>query len=179
MPVRHSLAAFGVLLLAVLLVGFLLPDGWHVERSISIAAPPLEVYREVADLHRWPEWVRWPEEAAPIGGWRVDAAADGTGARARWQSGAGGAIELRFVRDDPARSIEYELVFAERPIQARGGLWIEPEGASSRVTWRDTGELGYNPFSRYAGLLVPGRLSQAVDDSLASLKRRIEGGAPR
>ena len=50
-----------LLVLVALVVVFavvvaLQPSEFHVERSITVAAPPADVFAEVNDFHKWDAW---------------------------------------------------------------------------------------------------------------------------
>ncbi len=53
------LGVFIVLVLALALVGFLLPGHYKVERSVAIAAKPEVIFPLVGDLKAWPRWGVW------------------------------------------------------------------------------------------------------------------------
>ena len=80
---KNVLVALLVLTLAF--IGFVMtrPANYHVERSMSFAAPPEAAYAQIADFHRWDAWMPWnkldPAMKKEYGG-----AASGTGATYHW-----------------------------------------------------------------------------------------------
>ncbi|MFG0334978.1 MAG: hypothetical protein ACF8TS_16600, partial [Maioricimonas sp. JB049] len=56
---RIALIAAGVLVMLFLVVAYLLPDSYRIERRIVIDAPPEEIHAWVGHLKRWPEWTVW------------------------------------------------------------------------------------------------------------------------
>ena len=46
-------------------VGLLLPSTWHVERAITINAPPQYAFTKIVDLRTWPDWTVWTKERDP------------------------------------------------------------------------------------------------------------------
>jgi len=53
---KKSAIAITALLFGVIIVSFVLPDEYEVERSIIIAAEPDDIYPEVVNLKAWPSW---------------------------------------------------------------------------------------------------------------------------
>ena len=49
----------GIIILALLLFGFLLPREINVSRSITVAAPIDRVFEQVNDLRNWEKWSPW------------------------------------------------------------------------------------------------------------------------
>src|SRR4030095_9398900 len=77
----------GLLALIVLLglIGLFLPSAAHVERSVSIAAPPGAVYEIVNDLRRVNEWAAWLEKD-PNARYTFSGPQSGVGSRLQWSS---------------------------------------------------------------------------------------------
>src|SRR5262245_24735871 len=75
----------GLLALIVLLglIGLFLPSAAHVERTVSIAAPPAAVYEIVNDLRRFNEWSPWFEKD-PNARYTFSGPQRGVGARLQW-----------------------------------------------------------------------------------------------
>ena len=56
---KRILIATGVVLLVMLLIGFLLPSGWQVERSIVIRAPAATIFPYINNLKNGRVWAVW------------------------------------------------------------------------------------------------------------------------
>ena len=81
-PILIGLVALIVLLA---LIGLFLPSAAHVERSVSIAAPPAAVYDIVNDLRRFNEWSPWFEKD-PKARYSFSGPERGVGSRLEWSS---------------------------------------------------------------------------------------------
>ena len=53
----------------------------------------------------------------------------------------------------PGELFEYDLSFDHGKYKSVGQIILEPAGDSVKVIWNDAGDLGYNPFNRYFGLV--------------------------
>ena len=164
-----------VILLAVLLaafvaVGFVLPSGYSVERSILIDAPPETVHRLVGDLRQWPEWSPWVE-ADPTIKTTFGPTTTGVGAHQTW-TGKDGTGELTFTKSDPRGGIEYDMVFDDR-FHASGALHYEATPDGTQVVWSMDGEMD-NFIGRYMGLLMNSLVGPNFESGLAKLKATSE-----
>lgn len=138
---------FGYLAIAVLIgIGALAlliarqPERFSVERSISVAAPPGEVFAQVNDLHNWEQWSPWAKRDPDMR--KVyEGPAAGVGAVYRWNGnkevgeGSNTIIESR-----PGELIRMQLEFL-RPFQASNEVLFRfaPEGTGTRVSWHMSG----------------------------------------
>ena len=116
------------------------PERFSVERSISVAAAPGEVFAQVNDLHNWEQWSPWAKRDPDMS--KVyEGPATGVGAVYRWSGdkqvgeGSNSIIESR-----PGELIRMQLEFL-RPFQANNEVLFrfQPEGAGTRVSWTMTG----------------------------------------
>ena len=59
--VQWTLAVVGIIALAIVGVGFLLPSAFLVQRSIDIKAPPKKVYDLIVEPKQWMAWSVWTQ----------------------------------------------------------------------------------------------------------------------
>lgn len=116
-------------------------DTYSVQRSVTIDAPPVRIYEQIASFHNWTTWSPW-EELDPELHRTCSGAESGTGAVYAWSGNrkAGqGRMEITDVTE-PER-VQIDLVF-EKPWKARNDtvFTIAPEGVGSRVTWSIIGK---------------------------------------
>ncbi len=174
--VFRVLAGAVVLAGLVLVVGLMLPRHVGVERRIVIEAPADIVYLYVNDLRQFNTWSPWAQ-AYPDMEFSFSGPESGVGARMDWISdnpdlGSGGQEIVEAVPDRFVRSV---LDFGEQGSSMI--FWrLDPvgEGQSTRVTWRFTTDMGYNPIGRYRGLAFDGRVGRDYEKGLDALKERAE-----
>ncbi len=178
-----------------------LPREWTSEAQVEIAAAGSEVLPLVEDLHRWKEWSAWNRDAHADVERTFAGPERGVGARLEWNSAdsaGSGQLEIRAANPD---SIEYEslhlggLVLAGREDKRNlkrtvsvilrdfdyvvpGSLTIEPTERGSRVTWRETIDLGDSAlakvYSMTVGPLARQTHQRLLEASLANLQDRVE-----
>lgn len=174
---RILVLGVGLLVVVTVVVGMFMPRAWSVERTRVLRAPPERVQESLEDLRTWSEWTPW--STARDGTLQVtfDGPPRGAGARMSWEGQLLGFGSLTLVKADPAAGVEYELRFRGVDEPSHGSIALASDAAGTRVTWRDGGELGWNPLMRLFAPLFEAKLAQDFDDGLARLARIAE--APR
>ena len=164
-------AIIGVLLV----VGFLLPSGFKVQRSMQIAASPAKIYPLIADPRQWKNWSVWNQRdpAMQITYSGPDA---GTGAKWSWQSKTEGSGTMEFTSATPNDGLKYVLTFPDFGMASRGEMRLVPEGAGTRVTWTNEGDMGASPVNRYFGLMMDSMVGPDFEGGLKNLKALAERG---
>ena len=87
---------------------------------------------------------------------------------------AAGSGAMTFMRVVPERRVGYELFFADFGTTSTGALELEPQGASTRVTWHLNGDMGASPFMRWMGLFADRMMGKDFEAGLANLKTLAE-----
>ena len=162
------LSAAIVLLVLALLIGFLLPGRWDVERSAVVAAPPDAVFPWLDDPHQWDQWAPLGEVAATFSG-----PPRGAGASRRWthpEVGDGVFTILSTILD---REVRYRVEVQGGRMVTEGTLRLTAEGAGTRVTWQEQGDFGRNPLLGYLARSMDRMQGAQMEGSLARLGERV------
>ncbi len=167
--VKWFAIVLGVLLLAFIITGFLLPSSYALERSVLIKASPEQIHQLVGDLQRWPEWAPW-EEMDPSVETTYGPTTTGVGASQTWTSNSGGG-ELTVTKSDPLNGIEYNMSFGA--LSCDGVVRYEVMPTGTQVTWGMSGEMD-NFIGRYMGLLMNSMVGPPFEAGLAKLKTAAE-----
>lgn len=177
---KRWLANAFVALLAVvallLLVGLFLPRSYSVVRVLEIQARPAAIFADLNDLRRWPEWTVWNQEMDPTVQFTFESPETGVGAVYRWKGQKLGQGELKLTEASLTNGIAYDLSFEEGRYRSTGSIRLEEMGGAVRVSWQNGGDLGKSPINRYAGLFMDSMLGPDLEQGLARLKVRAEGG---
>ena len=171
---KKILIILAVLAATILLVGFLLPSKWSVQRSIVINAPSSAIYPLVANFKTgWPQWSTFDYEDPTI---KYDYAGpdQGAGATRSWVSKKMGDGSQVITTADPVSGIGFQLQMAQNGFLLNGRIACEPAGNSTKVTWTDSGEVGNNLFFRYMASLMDKMMGRTFEKSLAELKEKAE-----
>lgn len=135
------LAAFGVLIGALLGLGLTRPDTYRVQREIEIAAQPAAIFANLDDFHRWADWSPW-EKLEPGMKRSYSGPASGVGARYAWEGDKVGAGTMTISESKPPERLTIRLDFT-RPFAETNQVLLEltPAAAGTRVRWTMSGPL--------------------------------------
>ncbi len=112
------------------------PDSYRVERSANIEAPADVVFAHAADLRKFNEWSPW-SEFDPNMKMTYSEKTSGVGASYEWQGNdqvGHGKMTITESQAPTSYKIDLEF-FAPMNGTAIGGMDIEPNGDSSKITW--------------------------------------------
>ncbi len=112
------------------------PSDFHVERSLTISAPPSEVFAQVNDFHNWEAWSPWAK-MDPDAKNSFEGPSSGTGAIFSWDGNAEvGAGSMTIMESRPNELIRIKQDFV-RPMAAVNTTEFEFKGESDQtvVTW--------------------------------------------
>lgn len=171
---KKILLGLGILILLLILVAFLLPRKYEVLRSTHIKSNKMVIYNLVAYFNHWDQWAVWTKEMDSTAVFTL-AGTDGlVGSSWSWEgkklgNGSMSATELK-----PGEFIGYDLQFDHGKFQSKGSIQIEAKGDSCKVTWKDAGDLGFNPISRYFGLMMDKMMGPDFEKGLTNLKTIAE-----
>jgi len=176
------LKRIGIILVALVVlgavIGFLLPRRIHVERTTSIGAPRSTVFTLLNSYRRFNEWSPWAA-LDPAAQYTYSGPVSGAGAKMSWVGDPRtvGSGSQQIVASNPYDSVgaRYEL---GPGMNADVRFALADEGSATRVTWHFETDLGFNPFSRYFGLLMERQIAPDFEKGLASLKTLAERMPP-
>ncbi len=170
--IQWTLAVIGSIVLVVV-VGFMIPSTFSVQRSIEINAAPRKVYDLIVEPKRWKDWSVWTRRDPDM---RITYSGPpfGMGAKWSWVSKTEGTGVMEFVRVEPDRAVEYSLSFPEYNMRSTGALRLEPSGNATRVTWTNTGDVGGNPVKHYLALMMDRMVGPDFEGGLTNLKALAE-----
>ncbi len=155
---------FAGLLALFLAVGVLLPGEWSTERSVVIQAPPEVVYLFISGPRGWEEWSLWPEA-----GMGYEGPDTGPGAVRYWDDPDYGDGRFTVIEADSARSVRYQVEVQGGSLRFEGVVLLEPVPEGTRVTWRESGDFGWNPLLGYAARQMSEAQGAQFEQSLERL----------
>ena len=172
---RGLFIGFAVFVVAVIGIGFFLPEQAHVERSTLIESSPSTVYAVLGGFKQFNRWSPW-SDLDPKTTYLYSGAPFGPGARQKWHSDdpnvGGGSQEI--LEATPYSLIKVRLSFDSMETENQLTYTLKPEGHGTRLTWAmDTG-FGANLVNRYFGLLFDRMIAPDFEKGLAKLKPFVE-----
>ncbi len=168
---RKIFTGFIVLVLLIISVGFMLPRKFNIERKININAGNPKVFAAISNLKAWENWIAWKANN-PQMQIQVSEPAEGVGAIMQWQSKNSGNGKLKITAVTPNKEVRYRLFFSPDPNNEgiEGSIKITENGGNQEVVWEMAGDWGFNPLSRYIGMIFEHYIAQDFDESLQRLK---------
>lgn len=161
------------ILVLFLIIGFLLPSEFKVQRSITINAPASEVYKHVVNLRNWQAWGVWfkrdPKMQITYSGPEED-----VGMTSKWLSEQEGSGEMVVIAIEPNRRFIYSLYFPEMDMGSTGEFIFNENNGQTEVIWLDYGNLGSNPVNHYFSLFMDQMIGPDFESGLENLKTLAE-----
>lgn len=166
----------GLIVIIALLVGisYLLPGQALVSRSITIDAPPGEIFPYVNSMQETEKWSPWlardPQTQLSYSGPEA-----GVGNTLNWSSDNSqvGTGSQQIIESDPDKMVRTALDFGSMGT-AVASFDLVPEGDQTQVTWGFVTDLGLNPMARWMGLMMDGWVGGDYEQGLANLKELVE-----
>ena len=170
--VLKIIAGLAVIVLLLVLVAFLFPRQYRIERSLVMKAKPDVVLPQVADLRSWKSWSAW-HERDPNMKLSYSEKTTGIGAWSAWDSKKEGNGKMTITAQAPTK-VDYLLEFIDVDMKALGTIELAPDPTGVRVVWSTTGDLGMNPVNRWFGLFLDKLIGTDFERGLANMKRIVE-----
>ncbi len=173
--IRKLLLFLGLVALAVMLGGYLLPREVTVERSVEIEQSPEVIFSILNNMQRFNAWSPW-HGLDPDARYEYFGPEQGVGAGMRWHSdkpevGSGAQV---ITASQPFSRVELELDFGPEG-KATAAYVIQPLEQGARVSWVLHNRFGNNPAERYVGLVLDDLVGPDFEKGLEQLKELAEG----
>lgn len=170
---RIGAFAFGALALAlaaVLILGYLLPATWTVERTVVIRAEPDAIFSHLDRAEAWEAWTPGPET-----GYELFGPDGGQGSGRRWDDPGYGQGRFVIREVEPHRTVRYQVEVEEGAIVIQGSLELVPVDDGTTVQWREVGDFGWNPLLGFLAGRMEELQGAQLEASLEALKELVEG----
>jgi len=154
-----ALSALVLVVLAVVVIGMLLPKQHLVSRRASYRATPEELYALIAGPQGWRPDVLHEEAVADDGGRELR----------REKTRNGETIDYELLDGMPARSIKRRIATENLPYSGSWTFSLQPNGEATTVRITESGEV-YNPLFRFVSRFVLGQ-TRTMDAYLLALAK--------
>ncbi|HSG67834.1 MAG TPA: SRPBCC family protein [Bacteroidales bacterium] len=162
-----------VLIALLLIMAYLLPRHYMVQRDNLINADAGAVFTMVCDFNNWNHWTPWTTEEDSSATEEVFGRCE-VGAVYRWDGEEVGNGEMKIIELAQDGFIKWELGFEDNAYKMNMHMTFEKEGDGVVVTWTAEGDLGYNPLFRYYGLMIDSDMGGDLEKGLQQLKEFCE-----
>jgi uncharacterized protein YndB with AHSA1/START domain len=175
MKVLRRIGVFLVVLIAGLaLVGFFLPAQYHVERSITVNAPPDKVFAIASSFKTWESWTAWNLQMDPTLQRSISGTDSAVGSTMSWEGKKAGQGEMKLTKVTSPQEFSYDLEFDHGRYKSVGTMTFQPSGEGTTVLWTDEGSMGGNPFLHWMGLAMDKMIGPDFEKGLQGLKALAE-----
>ncbi|HEV2643546.1 MAG TPA: SRPBCC domain-containing protein [Candidatus Elarobacter sp.] len=166
--IAWTVGAFVALLVVVVAIGAVLPQGHVASRTIELSHPPAVVWRTITDVAHYPSW--------RAGITAVDVLPAGAGASLAWREHSRNG-SLGFDAPEVVAPTRFVTRMTDRDIPFGGGwtFQLAPSATGTSLTITERGEV-YNPFFRFVSRFVIGHY-RSIDTYLADLTRELDRSA--
>ncbi len=166
---KRLLSVLLAIVVALVVIGFLLPREVTVERSRLIDQPAERIYEVLADFRHFEHWSPWLRDGDEAG-YRVEGRPGTVGSALVWADEQGsGAGRMWIVAMDPPRRIDLQMELGDN--LADSYFLLESEGLAQRVSWGMQTRFGpFDLTGRYVGLMLPGLIGRSYSDGLERLE---------
>ncbi len=169
-----------VLIIALFVGGFLLPDTARVERQAMVQASPEQIFPLINGFSRFNEWQPW---ARLDPGMKIERSgpAEGVGARQAWfsENKGVGSGRLEVIESVPHERVRMQLQYTGFDGDNQSLFTLKPEGEGTLVTWTYQTRVGANIIGRYFGLMLDGMVGKDYETGLLNLKLLAEREASK
>ena len=162
-----------IIIVVLVIIAFLLPKTYHIERSTMIKGDKALIYDLTSHFSKMDLWEPW-KDADTAAVYTVVGPDGQVGTYRTWDGKKVGNGQMTLTELIPGQLVGYDLAFDHGKYLSKGKVVIETVGDSSKVSWIDDGDLGYNPIARYMGLFMGKMLIPDFDKGLAKLKKIVE-----
>ena len=176
---------FKILFLLVAVIGGLAgyvalqPDNFRIERRMMVDVPPMEVFAQVNDFHKWEDWSPWakldPDATVAFEGPRA-----GQGAVFKWAGNDRiGQGTMTLVANKPGEFIRIDVEFV-KPFEGKSTseFTFRPQGDRTQVTWASYGPMTYLTKAICLVMSMEKVLGPDMESGLVRMKAVAEGRTP-
>lgn len=161
------------LVLAVLLIGAVMPSRYNVEKTILIDRSVSQVMDKVGDLNHFASWNPW-QQMDPSATKTITGAPKTINHRYSWHGKKIGIGSLT-INSIGNNHIYFDLEFLKPWKSHANDNWMFEQNGDSKtkVTWHNSGNLPW-PIARLMGPLINKNLNHQFEKGLNNLKEMVE-----
>ncbi|MBK6542648.1 MAG: SRPBCC family protein [Flavobacteriales bacterium] len=145
--IKKLLIGLAVVIVGIIIVSRFQPDGYTVERSATIAAPPEVVFEHVNNFEKWQQFNAWGD-SDPNAAYTYNETESGVGANFHWKGNSDmGEGRMTILESKPNEYVKVDLSFIE-PFEGKAiaELLLEPTEGGTKLTERTSSD--HNFFSK-------------------------------
>lgn len=160
---------------AILIYAALQPDHFRIERSITVEAPPDQVYPLIADFRAWGRWSPW-EKKDPAMKRTFSGPDSGTGAAYAWEGNKDvGSGRMEITEATAPGKVVIRLEFL-KPFQATNTaeFTLEAQRSTTMVNWAMYGKANFLSKLMCVFMSMDRMVGPDFEAGLANLKATVQ-----
>ena len=161
------------ILLGLVLIGFMLPSEYKVQRSIVISAPSATIFPHLVNLKKWQDWGVWFKRDTNMS-IEYSGQEGAVGMKSSWVSATQGNGEMTIIALEQNRRLIYSLSFPDLPNPSTGEFLLRQVEGGTEVIWMDYGDVGINPINHYFAFMMDYMIGPDFEMGLDNLKMVAE-----
>jgi hypothetical protein len=173
--VLELLVSLLIVTVLVVVVGALLPDHGHVQRSTEVSSPVRQIFDSANTLRRFPEWS--PERRLdPQLHMEYSGERNGPGSVVSWtgdESVGKGSLTIVSSDEDSQVKMDVNNIFAGKNKTYTITLNPSENGKTTKITWAYDVDYGWDLMWRYAGLYIQGKPDANVQTALSNFANML------
>ncbi|MCU0416361.1 MAG: SRPBCC family protein [Cytophagaceae bacterium] len=171
---KKGLLFLGIILLSLILIGFLLPSTFFVQRSILIENTPQKIFPYANSIPKWRDWTALNPMKDLSLQENFYGPAYGIGSGIKYKGNKVGAGTIEIIDNELNTKVDFK-VFINNKIETTGRIVLDPEDVNKTlVTITLEGNVKFNLVNRYIILFMDNVAGPLFDDSLRELKALSE-----
>lgn len=175
MKVLKILFIILILIIAIIIViGLFLPSEISVERTVTINAPPSQIFNQINNFRNWSNWTAWAKKDTNMTN-TYEGSETGEGSIYKWSGNenVGNGI-LTMTKSDSNQGIWYNMSMEDGQFQSKGYITYEPMGDQTNVKWGYQANAGSNILFKYVMVFFKPYIEHDFDEGLQGLKSLVE-----
>ncbi|HET9031580.1 MAG TPA: hypothetical protein VFN25_01610 [Dokdonella sp.] len=173
--VLELLVSLLIVAVLVVVVGALLPDHGHIQRTTEVSSPVRQIFDAANTLRRFPDWS--PERRLdPQLHMEYSGERNGPGAKVSWSGNeAVGKGSLTIASSDEDSQVKMDVVNDWAGVNKYYTVTLDPaeNGKTTKITWAYDVDYGWDLKARYAGLYIHGKPDTNVQTALGNFANML------
>ncbi|GAA0720903.1 polyketide cyclase [Dokdonella soli] len=172
------LVALLIVFLLAVVVGVMLPDHGHIERTVEVSSPVRQVYDSINTFRRYPQWSAL-RSFDPRIQMTLEGPESGPRAKVSWTSAVQkigtGSLEIKSNEPDSKVNIAIDNNWTGNNKNYTVSLQPSSSGKTLKIYVAYDVDYGWNLMWRYAGLYINGDPATVIQTSLNNLSAMLAG----
>lgn len=169
LAMKKTVIVVVVVFLTFLLIGYLLPSQYKIERSVIVNAPEKSIFPHIADLKKWQNWGVWFKRDLNI---TIEYVGEKgvVGMKSIWVGEVMGEGEIEIIALESNHRLIYTVRLADASKTSTGEFVLTKVESGTQVVWMEYGNVGYNPIHRYVAFFMDYSIGHDFELGLDNLK---------